>query len=120
MKHWHAGQGWRIGWDTDEHIGLLGADTWAFELSADEFQEFCRLAIALQENMQAIASELSDQETVTLEMTSELLTLVGEGVPGSFTLYLQLLRPRRAEGSWAEEAIPELMLAIDTLKSSCF
>lgn len=110
MKYWQTGRGWRLGWERDK--GLIGADTWAFEVSAGEFRDFCRLATQLSQVMREMQSELADQESVECDLSSKLLYLRATGFPESYELYLQILRDRPMEGIWSAEAVPELLLAI--------
>lgn len=96
------GQGWRLGWDSGAatYQGLLAGDDWAMELTAQEFQDFCRLAQQLGQNLAAIALELMDEERLTCEAESETLWLEAEGFPQSFALRFILQSGRRCEGAW--------------------
>lgn len=110
MRYWQTGKGWRLGWDGDK--GLIGADTWAVEVSAEEFADFCRLVTQLSQVMQEMESELADQESVECDLSTNLLYLRATGFPAGYELYLQILGDRPMEGIWAVEAVPELLWAI--------
>ncbi len=110
MKYWQTGKGWRLGWDGAK--GLIGADTWAVEVSAEEFADFCRLVTQLSQVMQEMESELADQESVECDLSTNLLYLRATGFPAGYELYLQILGDRPMEGIWSAEAVPELLLAI--------
>jgi hypothetical protein len=115
LKYWQTGKGWRLGWDGNK--GLIGSDTWAVEVSALEFKDFCRLATQLSQVMLEMESELADQESVECDLSSPLLYLRAAGFPASYELYLEILRDRPMEGIWSAEAVPELILAIAEVQS---
>ena len=108
------GEGWRIGFrsDVDLYKGLVGADSWAIELTEGEFKDFCKLASQLAETMQLMASELSDGEKICCTLETEELCLEVNGYPHAFNLHFQLLTGRRSEGFWYEGAVPFLIEAI--------
>lgn len=116
-KHLLSGAGWRIGFrsDVDLYRGLVGADSWAIELTESEFKDFCKLAARLAETMQLMASELSDGEKISCTLETEDITLEANGFPDAFTLHLQLLSGRRGEGFWEVQAVPWLLGAIAQL-----
>lgn len=111
------GEGWRLGWDDQgaAYQGLLAGSHWAIELTHQEFQDFCRLAQQLEENMAAIASELMDEERLTCEAESETLWLEAEGFPQQFALRFILQSGRRCEGGWPSETAQEILRAISQL-----
>jgi hypothetical protein len=110
----HEGSGWRLGWNpgATEFKGLVGGDRWALELTAPEFQDFCRLALQLAETLTAMASELMDGERIACEVESERIWLEAEGFPHAYGLRLLLLTGRRGEGEWSPEAVTPLLQAI--------
>ncbi|HEY9645011.1 MAG TPA: DUF1818 family protein [Chroococcidiopsis sp.] len=113
-----SGQGWRLGWDADAEIfrGLVGTDDWAIELTESELDDFCRLLAQLAQTMQTMSHELMDEEAITCEVESDRLWLEAEGFPHAYSLRLMLLTGRRGEGAWEAIAVPELILAAQTLK----
>lgn len=112
-----CGDGWRIGFrsDVDIYKGLIGADSWAIELTEGEFKDFCKLASQLAETMQYMATELSDGEKICCTLETEDLCLEVNGYPHAFNLHFQLLTERRSEGFWDEGAVPFLIGAIADL-----
>jgi len=119
-KHLLSGEGWRIGWrsDVDLYKGLVGADSWAIELTESEFEDFCKLASQLAETMQIMANELSDGEKICCTQETADISLEVNGFPDLFSLHLQLLAGRRSEGIWDAEAVPFLMAAIANLSQA--
>ena len=113
-----SGEGWRIGLrsDVDIYKGLVGADSWAIELTEREFKDFCKLAAQLAETMQLMAAELSDCEKISCTLETEDISLESNGYPHAFTLHLQVLMGRRTEGFWEADAVPFLLAAIAHLK----
>ena len=111
------GEGWRIGLrsDVDTYKGLVGADSWAIELTESELKDFCKLAVQLAETMQLMSTELSDGEKISCTLETEDISLESRGYPDAFTFHLQLLRGRRLEGFWDAAAIPFLLEAIASL-----
>jgi len=109
-----CGDGWRIGFrsDVDIYKGLVGADSWAIELTEGEFRDFCKLASQLAETMQYMATELSDGEKICCTLETEDICLEVNGYHHTFNLHFQLLTGRRSEGLWDEAAVPFLMEAI--------
>jgi Domain of unknown function (DUF1818) len=111
-----SGTGWRIGWNlAGEHQGLVGGDDWAFELTADELNDFCRLLGQLVANMRSIQAELMDEETIACEAESELVWMQVAGLPSKYNLRLILNTGRSCEGNWAAEAVPDLVTAVKNL-----
>jgi Domain of unknown function (DUF1818) len=112
-----SGIGWRIGWNPDtEYPGLVGADDWAFELTGAELADFCRLLGQLIENIRSIQAELMDEEKIACEAESESMWLQIEGIPNQYSLRIILSTGRSCEGNWAADAVPDLVLAVDSLK----
>ncbi|MEO0455503.1 MAG: DUF1818 family protein [Cyanobacteria bacterium P01_A01_bin.114] len=112
------GEGWRIGWDADaiEFKGLLSGDQWALELTATEFDDFCRLAQQVADTMAAMANEMMDDERLACELETEQIWVESEGYPHAYSLRFILLTGRRSEGAWPVSAVPELLQAIAYLK----
>jgi hypothetical protein len=108
------GEGWRIGWNENAHIykGLIGAEDWAIELTAQEMREFCRLLSKLAQNMTEMKDYLMDEEKITCEIESELMWLEVEGYYNSYSLRLILNQGRCCEGNWTPEAVKEFIIAI--------
>ncbi|NJN73781.1 MAG: DUF1818 family protein [Limnothrix sp. RL_2_0] len=107
------GAGWRLGWNPDPTCafqGLVGADDWAVELTAAEFQDFCRLLVQLSETVESIASELMAEERISIEAESELIWLEIEGFPDSYSLRMLVLNNRNAEGNWSAHIVSELVV----------
>ncbi len=113
-----SGSGWRLGWDSslDSYRWLVGTEEWALELTDAEMADFCRLFQQLAQSVQAIASELMDQEKIACEAESDLLWLEIEGYSHSYSLHLILLQGRRGEGHWQAAAVPELLRAIESIQ----
>ena len=119
QKRLLCGEGWRIGQrsDIDIYQGLVGADSWAIELTESEFKDFCKLATRLAETMQLMSSELSDCEKICCTLETDHITLEANGYPHEFALHLQLLTGRKGEGFWNAPAVPFLLNAIASLLS---
>jgi Domain of unknown function (DUF1818) len=112
-----SGTGWRIGWNpAGEYQGLVGGDDWAFELTAIELTDFCRLLGQLVDNMRSIQAELMDEESIACEAESELIWIQVEGLPSKYSLRLILNTGRSCEGNWAAAIVPDLIAAVDSLK----
>jgi len=111
------GQGWRVGWDASAPIykGLLGGEDWALELTAEEFQDFSRLAQQLASTMEAMATELMDEERIACEAESHGIWLEAEGVPHQYSLRFILTTGRRGEGAWPEPVVGEVLRALTRL-----
>ncbi|MEL7038835.1 MAG: DUF1818 family protein [Cyanobacteria bacterium J06592_8] len=112
-----TGTGWRLGWNptATEYQGLVGGDNWAFELTAAEFNDFCRLLTQLSSTMEQMANELMDEEKITCEAESELLWMQVEGFPHAYNLQLILNTGRRSEGSWPSEVVPAIIQTTKTI-----
>ncbi|MEM9948707.1 MAG: DUF1818 family protein [Cyanobacteria bacterium P01_D01_bin.36] len=109
-----SGDGWRIGWNpnADSFYGLLAGQGWALELTAAEFQDFCRAAHKLNAEMSAIAELLMDEERVTCEHETATIWVEAEGFAASYGLRFILLTGRRGEGEWPAAVVPGLLSAI--------
>lgn len=109
----HQGEGWRIGWNPEskDYQGLVGAEAWAIELTAEELADFCRLLGQIAESMAQMAQELMAEERIACEVESHRLWLEGEGYPQAYSLRLILRGGRRCEGNWQAAAVPELVRA---------
>lgn len=112
-----SGSGWRLGWNpaAAEFQGLVGSDEWALELTAAELKDFCRLVVQLAETMTAMQAELMDEEAIACEVESDLIWLEAAGYPMAYRLSLMVQTGRRGEGTWAAEAIAELVQAARSL-----
>lgn len=112
-----SGAGWRLGWDprAPQFKGLVGTDDWALELTAPEFEDFCRLLQQLAATVAQISDELMDEEAITCEVESDLIWLEVEGYPHHYGVHLILQTGRRAEGSWSAEIVPQLFQAVRSL-----
>lgn len=106
-----SGLGWRLGWhpEADRYRGLVGGEDWAFELTEEEWQDFCRLLGQLVETMNQMAGELMEEERIACEVESDLLWLEAEGFPHAYELRLILNSGRRCEGNWSANAVGELI-----------
>ena len=117
MRQIRSGEGWRLGWnpDADDFCGLVAGQSWAIELTAAEFADFCQAAQQLALTMSAMAAQLMDEERLTCEQETETIWLETEGMPSAFGLRFILLSGRRGEGAWPAEVVPELLAAISQL-----
>ncbi|MBE9118512.1 DUF1818 family protein [Lusitaniella coriacea LEGE 07157] len=113
-----TGIGWRLGWNPQAPVyqGLVGGNDWAFELTAAELDDFCRLLEQLAQTMSQMENELMDEERVACEVESDVLWLEAEGYPNSFEVRLILNTGRQCEGNWSETVVPELIEAARGLK----
>ncbi|MEM8603809.1 MAG: DUF1818 family protein [Cyanobacteria bacterium P01_H01_bin.121] len=113
------GEGWRLGWKPEASVfqGLVGGYAWAFELTAAELNDFCRLVQQLDRTMHEMAERLMDEEKLTCEAESDRLWLEATGYPDAYELRLIVQSGRAVEGCWEATAVPELVLAVKTLKS---
>ncbi|NJK60551.1 MAG: DUF1818 family protein [Oscillatoriales cyanobacterium SM2_1_8] len=75
------GVGWRCGWEAAPAgwRGLIGAESWAFELSEGELQDLARGLPGLVATMAAMADELADGEELTCEALGDRLQLSATG-----------------------------------------
>ncbi|TVQ23881.1 MAG: DUF1818 family protein [Leptolyngbya sp. DLM2.Bin15] len=111
------GDGWRLGWNpaSEPFVGLVGGAGWAMELTREEWQDFCRLVLQLAETLEQMSHELMDEERICCDVESDRLWLEAEGYPHAYELHIILRQGRRAEGTWAAEAVPGLVQASQTL-----
>lgn len=109
--------GWRIGFNPNPatYQGLIGGQDWAIELTLAEWQDFCRLVSQLSETMQAIATELMDEEKITCEAESELMWLEVTGYPQSYSLRFILNQGRCCEGQWPSGVVQDFIQSLQTL-----
>ena len=112
-----SGSGWRLGWNPGrQYPGLVGADDWAIELTAEELADFCRLLGQLVDNMRSMQAELMDEENIACEAESDLVWMQVEGFPTRYTLRLIVSTGRSCEGNWTAEAVVGLVAAVPSLK----
>lgn len=111
------GQDWRLGWrpEAEGFCGLVGGNTWAIELTCDEFTEFCHLFTQLIETMATMASELMDEEAIAIDLQTERIWMLAQGYPQDYAIRFVLLTGRRGEGEWSGGAIAELGEAIQRI-----
>ena len=109
--------GWRIGFNPNPatYQGLIGGQDWAIELTLAEWKDFCRLVSQLSETMQAIATELMDEEKITCEAESELMWLEMTGYPQSYSLRFILNQGRCCEGQWPPGVVQDFIQSLQTL-----
>jgi hypothetical protein len=62
-----------------------------------------------------MSHELMDGERICCDVESDRLWLEAEGYPHAYELHIILRQGRRAEGTWAAEAVPGLVQASQTL-----
>jgi hypothetical protein len=112
------GPGWRLGWNPEAEVyqALVGDDHWAVELSSNEFADLRRLSDQLVSNLQAIADELMDEETIELEAESEHIWVALEGLTDRYSLRFILLGDRGSEGGWNETATAGFLQAMAGLE----
>lgn len=113
------GAGWRVGWDPAAPLypGLVGGEDWAFELTAAELEDFCRLLQQLAGTMLHMQAELMEEEQLCCEAETEHLWLEAEGFPSAYGLRLILHGQRRAEGGWPAAVVPQLLRAAQSLRA---
>ena len=116
------GDGWRVGWNcaSTEFQALVGSDTWAMELTAAEFEDFCRLSQQLADTMATMANELMDGERIACGQETELVWLEAEGFPHQFDLRLMLLTGRCGEGNWPAAAVTGLLKGLVELRQQLY
>ena len=107
-----------MGWQPNPvpYQGLVGTDEWAIELTAAEFEDFCRLSQQLAETMGAMSQQLMAAEAISVEAHSERLWLEAEGYPHAYSLRFIVESGRNAEGSWSAAAVPELLQALRSIQ----
>lgn len=113
-RYLRSGEGWRLGWNpsAEQFCGLVAGASWAIELTAAEFKDFCRLAQQLGGTMTAMAEALMAEEQLTCEQETETIWLEVEGFPAAYSLRFILLGGRRGEGEWPPVIVPQLLAAI--------
>ncbi len=106
-----TGPGWRLGYRPEQqpYCALVGADTWAFELTAAEWQDLRAASRSLVDTWASVAPHLMPEEDTTLEQQVGSVQLVAAGQPQAYSLYLQISSGRRCEGEWPRAAVPELL-----------
>lgn len=111
-------QGWRLGWNPDATVfkGMVGGEAWAVEMTAVEFDDFCRLSMQLVDTLKAMAAELMDEERLTCEQETESVWVEVEGYPHEYGLRFLLLTGRNVEGGWPVRVAADLVAAMPTLK----
>lgn len=116
--HLKEGQGWRLGWSPDAAVfkGLVAGDTWALEMTGDEFEDFCRITLQLATTLQAMAAELMDEERISCQQESDRIWIEVEGYPHQFSLRFILLTGRQAEGEWPAAVTAELINTLPAVK----
>lgn len=112
------GPGWRLGWQPDATLfkGLVGGESWAAEMTAVEFADFCRLTLQLAETLQMMAAELMDEERVTCSQETEHIWVEVEGYPQQYDLRFILLTGRQVEGNWPAQVASGLVQSIPALE----
>ena len=117
-RYLKSGDDWRIGWrpHAAKYQGMVGADSWAIELTAAELADFCRLLKQLAATMETMANELMDEEKISCEAETELLWLEVSGYPHNYSLRLILNGDRRCEGNWHAGVVFDLLQAIASLE----
>ncbi|MEO0768184.1 MAG: DUF1818 family protein [Cyanobacteria bacterium J06649_4] len=115
-----SGEGWRIGWNpaAGQFCGLIAGQTWAIELTQQEFHDFCRSAQQLHRTMTSMAEQLMEEERLCCEQETETVWLEAEGFPYQYSLRFILLTGRRCEGEWPHSVVAELLQAVERLTPS--
>jgi hypothetical protein len=90
------------------------------ELTAEEFQDFRRLAEELVATLKAMADHLMAEEQLTCELESQQVWLEVEGYPHAYGLRFILQGGRRGEGRWPVPVADQVMAAIATLPTPTF
>jgi hypothetical protein len=108
------GKGWRLGWNPEAEVyqALVGDDHWAVELTFNEFADLRRLSNQLVSNLQAIADELMEEESIELEAETEHIWVALEGLVDRYSLRFILLGDRGSEGGWNEAATAGFLKAL--------
>ncbi|MBE9068459.1 DUF1818 family protein [Leptolyngbya cf. ectocarpi LEGE 11479] len=111
------GSGWRLGWDQDRtpFQALVGGESWAIELTQEEFETLGHLAKQLAATMTAMASELMPDERITLEQETQQLWMEADGFHHSYSLRFIVLTGRGAEGTWPTAVVPDLLNGLDSI-----
>ena len=90
------------------------------ELTAEEFEDFRRLAEELVATLKAMADHLMAEEQLTCELESKHVWLELEGYPQAYGLRFILQGGRRGEGRWSAPVADQVMAAIATLPTPTF
>ncbi len=107
-----SGLGWRLGYRPHSpYPALVGGADWAFELTAAELTDFCRLLYQLAAAMEQMKQELMAEEKIACEAASDLLWLEVSGYPDSYDLRLILQQGRQVEGNWSAGVVEPLLAA---------
>ncbi|MGQ9866790.1 MAG: DUF1818 family protein [Pseudanabaenaceae cyanobacterium] len=108
------GAGWRLGWACTPAgwRGLIGADSWAFEVDCAELQELARYLPEVVTTMAAMAEELADGEELTCEAGGDRLHLSATGFPERYRVYVRVGGDRPAEGFWDSTAMAEMLAVL--------
>ncbi|MFQ3679970.1 MAG: DUF1818 family protein [Pseudanabaenaceae cyanobacterium] len=108
------GRGWRLGWEATPAgwQGLIGAESWAFEVDEAELQDLANGLPKLVTTMAAMADELADGEELTCEARGDRLQLSATGFPDAYRVYVRVGKPRPAEGFWESRAMAELLAVL--------
>ncbi|NER82730.1 MAG: DUF1818 family protein [Leptolyngbya sp. SIO1D8] len=116
-KHLKEGKGWRLGLNLDVTTfkGLVGGDNWAVEMTAAEFNDFCCLTLRLVDTLQAMSSELMDEERLVCEQETDYIWVEVEGYPNQYSLRFILLTGRKVEGGWSTTVTSELVQTLPSL-----
>ncbi len=85
------------------------------ELTAEEFEDFRRLAKELVATLKAMADHLMAEEQLTCELESKHVWLELEGYPQAYGLRFILQAGRRGEGFWPAPVASQVIDAIATL-----
>lgn len=111
------GSGWRLGWDQERtpFKALVGGESWAIELTQDEFEALGQLAQQLANTMAAMASELMPDERITLEQETQLLWIEADGFHHSYSLRFIVLTGRGGEGAWPAAVVPDLLNGLNSI-----
>ena len=107
-----SGIGWRLGYrPKSPYPAMVGGEDWAFELTAVELADFCRLLYQLAGTMEQMKQELMAEEKIACEAVSDLLWLEASGYPHSYDLRLILQKGRQVEGNWSAGVVEPLLAA---------
>lgn len=111
------GSGWRLGWDDarSPFKALVGGESWALELTQEEFECFRQLAQQLAITMAAMATELMPDEQITLEQETQHVWMEAEGFHHSYRLRFILLTGRGGEGAWSPAVVPNLLNGLEQI-----
>lgn len=117
----HGGDGWRLRFDPQRHpfVVLIGGEHWAAELTSHETQALQQGVITLLKQLDTLADQLMEEESLSLELERDALWLGLEGYRHGWSLRFVLTAdsnldvPQRAiEGGWSETASQALAAAL--------